>query len=156
MQGFQIYKNLAALNALNPADAEAMFLKCCGSCEWARRMEKARPFLLVEDLFVSAQSAWSSLPSNSRLEAFHAEGRQASSQLWGTDESDDDGLAAARRLYEERFGFIFILNTVGRSVGEMTEICRARSGNSRETELVIAEREYNSIIPERLKRLLEQ
>ncbi|MFZ1700628.1 MAG: 2-oxo-4-hydroxy-4-carboxy-5-ureidoimidazoline decarboxylase [Pyrinomonadaceae bacterium] len=155
MPGFQIYKNLASLNELNTADAEALFLKCCGSDEWARRMEKARPFALVEDLFASAEMTWGSVPPDSRLEAFQAEGMNGTSLLSSESEPNDE-LAAVYHLYEERFGFIFIVNSIGRSRNEITAICRARLGNSAKTELIIAECEYDSIIRGRLKKLLER
>ena len=65
-------------------------------------------------------------------------------------------LAAVNRLYEQKFGFIFIVCATGKSADEMLAICRARLGNTPETELRIAAEEQRKITEIRLNKLLEQ
>jgi hypothetical protein len=47
----KIYEKLAWLNGLPARQAEAAFLDCCGSTEWARAMAARRPFRMLEHLF---------------------------------------------------------------------------------------------------------
>ena len=59
-------------------------------------------------------------------------------------------------MYEDKFGFIFIVCATGKSADEMLAICRARLGNSVETELQIAAEEQPKITEIRLNKLLEK
>jgi len=149
LQGYKIYSNLSWLNQLPQSEAEAVFLACCGSHAWAVAMALARPFPLLDDLFVAAESIWFGLPPSDRLEAFASHHENSA-----TGRSRE--LADARRLYVEKFGFIFILCTSGKSSGEIVAICRARLGNSVETELQIAAEEQRKITEIRLGELLER
>jgi OHCU decarboxylase len=170
-----IYKNLAWLNDLPPDEAEAAFLDCCGSREWARRMTAARPFPLLDQLYKRAADVWFALPVADHLEAFAAHpqigsGKRPASQsaksgrLSRTEQSAVSAapakvraqLAEANRLYQEKFGFIFIVCATGKTAEEMLDICRARSGNSVETELHIAAEEQAKITDLRLNKLLEK
>ena len=172
---FEIYKNLGEINALTPADAEAVFLDCCGSREWARSMTKARPFRMVEDLFQCAAKKWFALPPADWLEAFAAHPKIGSSKpaasqkkqaaKWSkgeqagastTDAKTKTALAELNRLYEEKFGFIFIVCATGKTAKEMLAICKARLGNSVETELRLAASEQQKITEIRLAKLLEK
>jgi OHCU decarboxylase len=172
---YHIYKNLAWLNELSTADAETAFLDCCGSTEWARRMAGARPFDMLEDLFRTADRTWFSLSSVEWLEAFASHpkigsGKPAPKQKkrsseWSSgeqsgidiaDKSVRKQLAEANRLYQEKFGFIFIVCATGKSADEMLAICRARLGNSAETEMRLAAEEQRKITEIRLSKLLER
>lgn len=73
-----------------------------------------------------------------------------------TVEGVRDDLAGANRLYEAKFGFIFIVCATGKTAGEMLAICHARLGNSAETELQIAAGEQRQITEIRLGKLLER
>lgn len=72
------------------------------------------------------------------------------------DESVKQDLADANRAYYEKFGFIFIVCATGKSAEEMVEMCRARLGNDRETEIAIAAAEQQKITEIRLRKLLLQ
>lgn len=175
MQGFNIYKNLAWLNDRSASEAESVFLDCCGSMEWARKMAAARPFALLEDLYRSAEDIWFSLSSVDHLEAFASHPKigskkaspkqKVTSAEWssgeqsGMEAATDDirtQLAEANRLYLEKFGFIFIVCATGKSADEMLAICKARFGNSAATEMQIAAEEQRKITELRLNKLLEK
>jgi OHCU decarboxylase len=175
LQKFQIYKNLAWLNTLPADEVESVFRDCCGSSEWARRLTASRPFPLLETLFEAADRIWLSLANADWLEAFAshpkigstgaAAGQQERSADWSGDEQAGvaaaetgvrDDLAEVNRLYEERFGFIFIVCATGKTGGEMLAICRARLGNSAETEICLAAEEQRKITAIRLNKLLEK
>ena len=168
------YKRLAWLNGLSGAKAEAVFLDCCGSTEWARRMAARRPYPMIEHLFEMARRVWFSLSTSDHLEAFAAHPKIGSKKPaavqkktaagWSKDEQSGvkkgskkvlDQIAECNRLYEQRFGFIFIVFAAGKTADEMLAICKARLGNSVETELQIAAEEQHKITELRLTKLLE-
>lgn len=138
-------------------------------------MVEKRPFPMLENLYNAAEKTWFSLSPAEWLEAFAAHPkigskkstrvRQVRSTAWsvgeqsGMDAAETDvreRLAEANRLYEEKFGFIFIVCASGKSADEMLAIARARLGNSLETELVISAEEQRKITEIRLNKLLEQ
>ena len=130
---------------------------------------------MVEDMFERAEAIWLGLRPEDWLEAFAAHPKigadraptkqQATAAAWskreqaGMDTAADkvrDALEGANRLYEEKFGFIFIVCATGKSAEEMLAICRARLGNSVESEMHIAADEQRKITEFRLNKLLEQ
>ncbi len=136
-------------------------------------MARARPFRMLEDLFLAAGSIWSSLIPADWLEAFAAHPQIGStsatdirsrSSEWSADEQAGTAnadslakkeLAECNRLYVEKFGFIFIVCATGRSAEEMLAMCRARLRNTRDTEIRIAADEQRKITELRLNKLLE-
>lgn len=145
---YLIYRNLAALNEMEKAEAERLFLDCCGSTSWARRMAESRPYKLVDDLFASAERIWDSLSRAEQFDAF--------SQPKVTDKELGSDYEDACDLYRTKFGFIFVLSNTDRSISEMASICKARLGNSVETELMIAVEEQKKITENGLRKLLEK
>lgn len=130
---------------------------------------------MLENLFETAERTWFSLAPADWLEAFAAHPKIGSSTPaatqelratnWSADEQSGVNsaknsvrteLADANRLYEDKFGFIFIVCASGKSADEMLAICKARFGNSVETELAIAAEEQRKITEIRLAKLLEQ
>lgn len=173
LQRFQVYKSLAWLNELPEAEARKVFLDCCGSPEWADRMMRERPFRMLEGLFRAADTVWYSLTPANWLKAFAAHPRIGSTDSaaantraseWsageqaGTAKADNsvkNQLAEANGLYEEKFGFIFIVCATGRTAEEMLEMCQARLQNRLGTEMMIAAGEQRKITELRLNKLLE-
>lgn len=172
--GYSVYKNLASLNEAPDREAEQAFLDCCGSTEWARLMTERRPYPMLNDLFQAARSTWFKLSRGDWLEAFAAHpkigekkaakgrGRAAKwscGEQSGVAKADSSALAElaeANLLYEQKFGFIFIICASGRDASEILAICKARSRNSVETELQIAAEEQAKITELRLEKLLER
>ena len=64
-------------------------------------------------------------------------------------------LAESNRLYEEKFGYIFIVCASGKSAAEMLGILQARLKNEPEEEIKIAADEQNKITKLRIEKLLE-
>ena len=152
--------------------AEKRFLDCCGSRKWARLMAAARPFSDAAALLKQATQIWQSLAPQDWLEAFAAHPKigarpvasqqPAQSAEWsqveqsGTHAATDtvrDALAEANRLYEEKFGYIFIVCATGKSAEEMLALCRERMHNNADAELRIAADEQRKIIEIRLRKL---
>jgi len=164
---------LASLNSLSPSQAEAEFLKCCGSKNWARQLTAARPFASFDELIAKADRIWWSLDSQDWLEAFHSHPKigekkaapptAVESQRWSEDEQAAirdsaeqtlEALAKLNQTYEENFGYIFIVCASGKSSEEMLAILRARLDNNPDAELRVAAAEQAKITQLRLGKLL--
>jgi 2-oxo-4-hydroxy-4-carboxy-5-ureidoimidazoline decarboxylase len=129
-----------------------------------------RPFGSDERLHQLAGEEWFALAPDDWLEAFRhhpkigergslqarsAAGSLAHAEQSGISGASDetlDALAEANRVYEARFGFIFIVCATGKSAGEMLTLLRTRLRNDAQTELQIAAEEQAKITSLRLRR----
>jgi 2-oxo-4-hydroxy-4-carboxy-5-ureidoimidazoline decarboxylase len=164
--------NVAALNSGPEAEAEAALLRCCGSRRWVQAMLARRPFANAEAVWLAASEIEASLLRADWLEAFAAHPRIgdidslkkkfATTAAWAKGEqagvagAADEillALAEGNRLYEQRFGHIFIVCATGKSAGEMLTLLLARLPNSPEDELPIAAAEQAKITRLRLEKL---
>lgn len=167
-------KVLEQLNNAPKETAESAFLSCCGSPRWAQKMVAARPFADIAILLNQAKEIWQNLETEDWLEAFAAHPKigaksgvphqSAQSAEWSSNEQSDTqsatdsvqtALEEANRLYETKFGFIFIVCATGKSAEEMLEICQERLSNDSDTEIRLAADEQRKITEIRLKKLLE-
>jgi 2-oxo-4-hydroxy-4-carboxy-5-ureidoimidazoline decarboxylase len=62
-------------------------------------------------------------------------------------------LARGNRLYEEKFGYIFIICATGKTAGEMLALLEERMKNDPDKELLIAAGEQTKITQLRLRKL---
>jgi 2-oxo-4-hydroxy-4-carboxy-5-ureidoimidazoline decarboxylase len=58
-------------------------------------------------------------------------------------------------LYEDKFGFIFIVCATGKSADQMLTLIKMRLNNNIETEMQNAAKEQNKITQLRLEKLLK-
>lgn len=167
---------LQHLAALEPAELEALFYRCCGSKRWVARMVRARPFASEVQLMGTATELFWHLGDSDWLEAFSHHPRigedtealrqkfsstatWASGEQAGVQEASEEilqALAAGNRAYEERFGFIFIVCASGLSAAEMLARLNARMDNPPDRELRIAAGEQLAITKLRLQKSLPQ
>jgi len=167
-------KALARLNSRPASEAEAELLKCCGSSRWAGGVAARRPFESVAELLEEADRVWWELAPEDWLEAFRSHpkigGRKAAAEVgeearrWSEREQAGArdaspatlaALAEANRVYEEKFGFIFIVCATGKTAAEMLSLLEARLTNERGAELRVAAEEQRRITRLRLHKLLE-
>jgi OHCU decarboxylase len=157
------------LNGLSDEEARAELLRCCHSGGWADAMAAARPFADADELFARAESAWWDLEPTDWLEAFAAHPRigdrpctGSTTAEWSSEEqagmsaadaSVHDVMAAGNRLYENRFGHVFLICASGRTGEEMADELARRLQNSPEVELRTAAGEQARITRLRLERL---
>lgn len=165
---------LQELNALSHSDALSELAHCCGSTRWVYRMTTRRPFESNDELFQVADEMWRSLSESDWREAFthHPQigdieslrKKFASTASWASSEQSGainareetlKDLAEGNRLYEERFGYIFIVCATGKSADEMLTILKSRLQNSPEDEIKIAAGEQAKITKLRLEKLLD-
>lgn len=166
---------LEALNTLTKSQAIEQFSVCCGASQWVEHMTDSRPFQNKDELFDSVENIWFSLDRQDWLEAFSHHPKIGDLESLRTKfqktaelaESEQKGMSAVsenilrkmaegNQLYEDRFGYIFIVCASGKSAEEMLTLLQTRLENNPETELLIAAREQNKIIRLRLEKLLDQ
>ncbi len=143
---------------------EAAFLTCCGSRAWARRMAESH------DPPAYAEEIWWSLSPADWLEAFRAHPRigeqlvsaRSRAERWadreqsGAAKADMDlqkEMREANRLYDEKFGHIFIVCASGKSMQEMVAMLCARLADDSKTDLGIAANEQAQITRLRLAKI---
>ena len=165
--------SIAELNALPEPNARTEFLKCCGSRRWADAMIARRPFADSASLAAAADELWSAAARDDCLEAFAAHPKigadvaslrakfahtanwssQEQGGMSGAAEMTIQRLAELNRVYDERFGHIFIVCATGKSAAEMLAILESRLGNRSDDELRIAAEEQRKIMHLRLAKL---
>ncbi len=147
---------------------------CCGAGRWIDVMLRQRPWKAPQEFYAAAENAGDALSREDWLEAFThhprigdvealrerfgarsgswSEGEQAGMAQVG--ESVLERLAEGNRLYEERFGFLFIVCASGKSASEMLALLEARLGNDPSQEWRVAAGEQRKITQLRLRKML--
>ncbi|MCW7553465.1 2-oxo-4-hydroxy-4-carboxy-5-ureidoimidazoline decarboxylase [Endozoicomonas gorgoniicola] len=166
---------LELLNATADSAAQDFFFRCCTSERWVRDMVSARPFSSQENLLAKADECWQQCDRNDILRAFEGHpkigdinslkakyantSQMAGHEQSGTEGADDktlNALADGNRVYEERFGYIFIVCATGKSATEMLALLQERLDNQPEDELIIAAAEQQKITRIRLNKLINE
>lgn len=161
------------LNNASEADARQALEACCGSSRWIEGMVAGRPFRSVEDVLSAADEVWAGTAREDWLEAFAHHPRigetksairqGALASQWSGGEQSSVGasafsvqerLAEANRVYEDRFGHIYIVCATGRTAEEMLDIALTRLNNDPDTEIRVAAEEQRRITQLRLRKLL--
>jgi OHCU decarboxylase len=125
----------------------------------------AHSFPNVKEVFATGDSIWRSLKPEDWKQAFGAHPKigERGDHHWSREEQAAARHASEATLtelkdlnhkYEERFGYIFIVNASGRSAHAILEDLRRRMGNDPDTEIRVAADEQLQIAHLRLKRLL--
>jgi 2-oxo-4-hydroxy-4-carboxy-5-ureidoimidazoline decarboxylase len=162
---------------LDAADAPAardLLRGCCGSTRWVERMVARRPFGDQPSLLRAARDEWFALAEADWREAFahhpRIGGRDTLERRFAAtrhlSEREQQGvqdagadvltrLADLNHVYQQTFGFIFIVCASGRSAAGMLTLLEARLGNDSATEIRIAAGEQADITELRLNRLGE-
>jgi 2-oxo-4-hydroxy-4-carboxy-5-ureidoimidazoline decarboxylase len=165
----------AVLESWNRADeasaAEAM-LACCGSNRWAAQMIALRPIANIAALSEAADQIWSVMGESDWMEAFACHSRigepktafaSEMSTAWSAQEqaaissaasSVMRELAQGNALYEQRFGFTYIVCATGKGADEMLAILKRRLANDRMSELKEAAEQQRQITQIRLGKWL--
>ena len=164
---------LEKLNTLSPRDAVTLFRQCCGSARWARAMQERRPFNDEQHLYAISDAVWNALTPADWKDAFAhhpkigdikelrkkfpttahwAKGEQAGVQQSG--EKVLKALADGNKLYEAKFGYIFIVCATGKNADEMLTILNDRLNNYPDVEIKLAAQEQAKITRIRLEKLV--
>ena len=160
------------LDAATPDEARRLLFMCCGSTGWVDAMLARRPFGSMRALLEAADKAWRLQSEGDWKEAFSHHPKigernlqqarfastrhlSAAEQAGVTDAGEHvlADLADANRLYETRFGHVFIICATGKSAAEMLTALRSRLSNDPATELQVAAGEQARITAIRLRAL---
>ncbi len=165
---------LAEWNAADEAAALDAMIACCGSRRWAAAMVAERPIQSPEKLSATADQIWSTMEVPDWMEAFARHPRigerkashaTAKSEEWSKQEQSSaaaadagvlERLAKGNAVYEERFGFTYIVCATGKSADEMLAILERRLNNDQETELRVAAEQQRQITQIRLRKRLAE
>jgi 2-oxo-4-hydroxy-4-carboxy-5-ureidoimidazoline decarboxylase len=165
---------LAEWNRAIADEALRAMIACCGAKRWASAMVDQRPFANVVELSEAADRAWIEMQEPDWLEAFACHPRigerrvahgSAQSAAWSRQEQSSAAsatedvlseLAEGNALYEERFGFTYIVCATGKSADEMLAILQRRLASDREAELREAAEQQRQILQIRLGKWLMQ
>ena len=163
---------LAAWNQADDAAALEAMMACCGARRWAAAMVALRPIESVFALSEAADKIWTAMEEPDWMEAFACHPRigerkaapaSGQSTAWSRQEQSSvdaveqqllDELAAGNAIYEQRYGFTYIVCATGKSAEEMLGILNRRLSNDRATELREAAEQQRQITQIRLGKWL--
>lgn len=166
---------LDQLNSLSEQDTFSRLEQCCVSKTWISKMILNRPFLSEKELISKAASIWY---NNCSVEDFKdaftghpkigdvesLKEKFAHTKEWAGNEQAKveeanietvEALAKANKLYEDKFGYIFIVSASEKSAEEILAIVNSRLGNNVEDEIFVAMNEQHKITVIRLAKLVE-
>lgn len=165
----------ATLSSWNEASADTALepmIACCGARRWAAAMVALRPVASVHELSAAADRIWSTMEEADWMEAFACHPRigdrkaahaSVQSVAWSRQEQSSadsaaervlSELAAGNALYEQRFGFTYIVCATGKSADEMLAILNRRLSSDRAAELREAAEQQRHITQIRLGKWL--
>ena len=153
---------LEEFNSMTPKEARNELFKCCGSNHWADNVIKHFPFQSIESLKQTSDKIWWECSKEDWLEAFShhpkigqktLDKKFESTKSWaeneqsGTKNADEkilQNLIRVNNIYENKFGFIFIICATGKTAGVMMALLNERIDNDSEKEIKIAAQEQSS------------
>ncbi|TMC90034.1 MAG: 2-oxo-4-hydroxy-4-carboxy-5-ureidoimidazoline decarboxylase [Chloroflexi bacterium] len=159
---------LQRFNHLQKDEASLALYATFAHHTWAAEVAAARPYTDLNALFAAAEQAWEGLDAAGWLEAFKAHPRigergghspaaseQEQSRVVQAAAETLAALAEENRLYEERFGFVFLIAAAGKTAEEILAELLRRMDSDRETELAQAADEHRKITRMRLQKMVE-
>ena len=157
-------------NTAPESDAISAMLACCGAHRWAAAVVAQRPYVRLMEMRVAADMAWAKMQESDQLEAFACHPRigersaaPGMSGEWSQQEQSSARsanqeilaqLTRGNKLYEDRFGFTYIVCATDKSAEEMLSILNHRLNNSREDELREAAEQQRQIMQIRISMWL--
>ncbi|MBU9844309.1 2-oxo-4-hydroxy-4-carboxy-5-ureidoimidazoline decarboxylase [Rahnella ecdela] len=158
-------------NALSEFEAVALLRPLVNIPAWAKSVSDARPYICVEDVLQSAESAcenWQqediaqALSAHPRIgerasgaskEAQLSRGEQATLNI--SQQTVIDALHEGNLRYEQRFGRVFLIRAKGRSSEEILENLQRRLKNSPDAEYQETAQQLKEITLLRLKEIFQ-
>jgi 2-oxo-4-hydroxy-4-carboxy-5-ureidoimidazoline decarboxylase len=153
--------SLDRLNLEEPDAAEHDLLACCASRRWADEILARRPYHDLAQLRGVSEQVLRALQWADVEQALAAHPRigeraagDSTEAGWSRDEqagaTPGDDLVAANRVYEERFGYVFLICATGLSGEQLLTALRTRLGNDPEAERDVVREELRKIVELRL------
>ena len=164
---------LRFFNSLDKDQFRVVMADYCAAPTWIERMSAARPFDPAASLLATSDKAFDALGRDEWLEAFRHHPRIGERTAQRTQSSDArassageqghvmqadaaaiERLAEANRVYEQRFGHVFIVSAAGRGAPDIQALLEDRLKNDPAAELDVAAAEQRRITRLRLERAL--
>lgn len=160
---------IAEFDHLDTEKKKTLLLQCCGSQNWVKKMLSLPAVEDLVDLVEDAEETWYQCNEADWKEAFShhprigdldalknklSGGEQAS--VGNASEQTLQSLADGNKMYEEKFGYTFIVCATGKSAVEMLGMLTVRMQNKPEEEIKNAMDEQNKITKLRLEKLFEE
>lgn len=165
---------LHELNTLGQPQLKDELMRCCGSSSWVKMMMAYFPADDLVELLEDAEEIWYACSHKDWKEAFAHHPKIGALELltekfpststWAAGEQHAvnsapqpvmEALAEGNSLYQEKFGYTFIVCATGKSAEEMLGILQVRLRNRPEEEIQVAADEQNIITKLRIEKLLE-
>lgn len=163
---------IADFDNLAIEEKKRLLSECCNSDSWIKKMIEVFPVQDLVDLMEYAEEEWYECNPAEWLEAFQnhikigdipsIEKNTTINADWVKNEQSLfinaspeilNSLAKDNELYEETFGYNFIVFTKGKSMNEIIADLSTRLENDPRDELRIAAGEQNKITQQRLQKL---
>ena len=162
---------IADYDHLEAGEKRSLLSQCCGSQKWIDKMIGLPPAEDLIDLFEDAEEMWYECKEDDWKEAFthhpmigdidSLRKKYSGDQFAGKEQASINdlsektlqALAEGNRLYQQKFGYIFIVFATGKSAEEMLGLLHLRLNNNPEEEIKIAMEEQNKITQLRLQNL---
>ena len=163
---------IADFDHLPESEKKELLQMCCGSAAWIKKMISIFPVNDLVDLLEYAEEEWYDCNPADWLEAFQShikigdveslKKNKAKNADWPLKEQAGvlnsaqdvlDELAKANEMYEENFGYNYIVLATGKSASDMISDLFQRLDNDPHDELIIAAAEQNKITQLRLQKL---
>ena len=148
------------------SEAQEQLFSCFASRKWAQLVAEGWPYPDLESLLGAADRAWAELEPSDWAEALAGHpriGERGGSSPAASEREQSgvrvaagrtlDALAAENRLYEARFGHVFLIAAAGKSAEEILDALRERMENDPVTEARVAAEEHRKIARLRLREL---
>ncbi|MGI5129468.1 2-oxo-4-hydroxy-4-carboxy-5-ureidoimidazoline decarboxylase [Pseudonocardia sp. CA-107938] len=150
--------DLPTFNALSDGEARAALEAVCSAPRWAAAVAAQRPFPDVGALQACADAELSATDLDDGLAGHPRIGERVSGRSAREQSGVGDDVRAAlvegNRVYEERFGHVYLVCASGRSGAELLATLQERLGNDPETEREVALSELRKINALRLEGLV--
>jgi 2-oxo-4-hydroxy-4-carboxy-5-ureidoimidazoline decarboxylase len=163
---------IAGFDQLPTEKKKELLQQCCGSDCWVNKMIPVFPVEDLVELLEAAEEKWYECKEADWKEAFEhhpkigdinsLKEKFANTSQWASDEQSGinstssevlQKIVNANKLYEEKFGFIFIVCATGKSAQEMLHLLTERLNNTTPGEIKIAMAEQNKITKLRLEKI---
>lgn len=156
---------LTGFNAAAGADAERDAARCCGSTAFVAAIVAGRPYADFGELSAAIDEVFGRLGWADVAEALDGHPRIGERSVAGWSSGEQAGalaapepvareLAEGNRVYEERFGHVFLVCASGLSGEQMLARLRARLDNDPATERAVVTDELRKITQLRMRKLM--
>jgi 2-oxo-4-hydroxy-4-carboxy-5-ureidoimidazoline decarboxylase len=167
-----IFMTIAEFNHLPVERKSQLLSQCCGSKCWIEKIQTVFPVEDLVELLEAAEEKWYECNESDWREAFEhhpkigdidsLKEKFAGTAQWAADEQSGaittssevlQDLTDGNKMYQEKFGFIFIVCATGKSAQEMLNLLQERLLNEPTEEIKIAMAEQNKITKLRIEKL---